>query len=440
MTRSKQRSRARRWLAACTTLVLIVVAGLIPAASVRATEPTNMVLVWNENAINVIGAGTAATPPGLGQGPPGSVLHVAMVHGAIYDAVNAIDGGHEPYFDGLPSAPPTASEAAAVAQAAHDVLVGLTPATLPLVKDRVDAMLAASLSLIDDGTAENDGKAIGAAAAARMLLERTGDGRFGSHTFTPSDEVGKWRLVAPANNNAFGWVGYVTPFTMKSFDQFRTEGPLDIASAQYAAEFNEVKAFGAQTGSSRTTAQDLLASFVSANPLPYMNKGMRELAAPLSTSEQALLFVKTSMASADALIGCYNDKDYWSFWRPQTAIREAANDGNPATSPDAAWLSLYPTPGYPDHPSGYNCYTGAVWHSARLFFGTDQMSFQLTSPGTAPLPGSTRSYTRFTDVVRDTIDGRILTGFHFRTPDVQGAWIGKKAAQWVDKHYFEPVN
>ena len=89
------------------------------------------------------------------------------------------------------------------------------------------------------------------------------------------------------------------------------------------------------------------------------------------------------MSSADALISCFNNKDHWSFWRPQTAIREAATDGNPATSADAGWLSLFATPGYPDEPSGYNCYTAGVWQSARAFFGTDKMSFSLTSPGVA---------------------------------------------------------
>jgi hypothetical protein len=222
-----------------------------------------------------------------------------------------------------------------------------------------------------------------------------------------------------------------------------------MTSAEYAAEFNEVKALGAQTGSSRTEAQTLLAGFVSANPIPFMNRGLREVAAArgLSTVDQARLFVNTSMASADALIGCWNDKAHWNVWRPQTAIREAANDGNPATEPQGDWLSLFATPGYPDHPSGYNCYTAGFWYSARLFFGSDKASFQLTSPGVppgpgvvVPVPGSTRSYARFTGVIDDTINGRILNGFHFRTPDVQGAWIGKKAAQWLAKHYFEPVD
>jgi hypothetical protein len=224
-----------------------------------------------------------------------------------------------------------------------------------------------------------------------------------------------------------------------------------LTSNQYAAEFNEVKALGAQSGSSRTDAQTLMAGFYSANPLVYYNSGLRVIANAegLTTSDQARLFAKTSMAGADALISCFNNKKLWLAWRPQTAIREAANDGNPLTEPDPNWQSLFATPGYPDEPSGYNCYTGGFWQSARFFFGTDKYSFSLTSPGVPAnaaagnpigVPGSTRTYKRFTDVIDDTINGRILNGFHFRTADVHGAWIGKKVAQWVNKHYFEPVD
>jgi len=95
-----------------------------------------------------------------------------------------------------------------------------------------------------------------------------------------------------------------------------------------------------------------------------------------------------------------------------------------------------PTPPYPDHPSGYNCFTAARMHSAKAFFRTNNVSFQMTSPGSM----TTRSYDRFTAAIRDAINGRIYTGFHFRTPDVQGAWIGKRVAHWIDKHYFEPVD
>ncbi len=275
-----------------------------------------------------------------------------------------------------------------------------------------------------------------------MLRVRANDGRFGSATWQPGTGVGVWQLVLPANANVFAWVKDVDPFVIDSADQFRTKGPLSIRSPKYAAEFNEVKAKGAQVGDTRNEAENLLASFVSANPMPFMNRGFREIAAAegLTTAEQARLFVMASMASADALIACWDDKFHYNFWRPQTAIRAAATDGNPRTSANPDWLSLYGTPGYPDHPSGYNCYTAGMMHSARLFFGNDHMDFSLTSPGTAPLPGSTREYHQFTDVIDDTIDGRILTGFHFRTPDVQGAGIGRGVAKWTEKHHFGLVH
>ena len=450
MNRFRPTAGIRRWLADLSLVALVGAIGLIPAASVAAAEPTNMVLVWNANAVNVIGQPATNTPPGLGQGPPLAALHVAMVQGAIYDAVNAIDGGHEPYLPGL-SAPSTASQAAAVAQAGHDVLFGITPAANTAVRDRIDAMLTASLALIDPGQAKTDGIDIGADAAAAMLAARTGDGRTDVEPFVPSNDLGKWRLGPPLNANVQGQFATVTPLTLKSPDQFPTEGPPAITSAQYAAEFNEVKALGAQVGSSRTEAQTLMAGFYTANPLFFYNAGLRVIATEegLSTSEQARLFVKTSMAGADALISCWNNKKLWYAWRPATAIHEAANDGNPLTSPDANWTSLFAVPGYPDEPSGYNCYTGGFWQSARFFFGTDKFAFSLTSPGVPAnaaagnpigVPGSTRSYERFTDVIDDTINGRILNGFHFRTADVHGAWIGKKVAQWIDKHYFEHVD
>jgi hypothetical protein len=432
--------------------------GLIPVASVSAADPTNMVLVWNENAVNVLSQTATPpltdppTPPGLGQGPPLSPLNLAMVHGAIYDAVNAIDGGHEPYLEGL-AAESDALMDAAVAQAGHDVLYGLTPLANTAVRSRIDAMLTASLDLVPNGDGEDHGRDVGAAAAAAMLAARANDGRNDSEPFVAGSGVGQWRAVGPLSNNVFGQFATVTPLTLKSPDQFMTAGPLDVMSDQYVAEFNEVKALGAQSGSSRTSEQTLTAGFYSANPLLFYNKGLREIAAAegLSTSEQARLFVKTSMASADALIGCWANKAVWKAWRPQTAIREAGSDGNPLTEPDEDWLSLFATPGYPDEPSGYNCYTGGFWQSARYFFGTDKYEFSLTSPGVPANPAvppgnpvgvgpSTKTFKRFTDVIDGTIEGRILNGYHFRTADVQGAWLGKKVAQWIDNHYFEPMD
>jgi hypothetical protein len=199
-----------------------------------------------------------------------------------------------------------------------------------------------------------------------------------------------------------------------------------------------VKALGAATGSSRTDAQTELARFVTTNPAVMLNQGLRGLATArnLSIAEAARLFAMTSTSASDALIACWEDKEYWSFWRPITAIRLADTDGNRATEKQEDWLPFFNTPPYPDHPSGYNCVTAGMMYAARAFVGTDRVAFSLSSPVT----GATRQYTRLTDVVDDTIDGRIYTGFHFRTSDVQGAWIGKKVAQWVARHEFGPAD
>ena len=433
MVRSRSIRSGGRWLIRTMGVVVLAGSGLLPATSVAAAEPSDMVLDWNANAINAIGNANGATPPGLNQVPPLAGLHLAMVHGAIYDAVNSIDRGHQPYL-GWISAPAGASKAAAAATAAHDVLVGLVPASLPNVTDSLDALYAASLAAIGDGQAKTDGIGVGRAAAAAMLANRAGDGRTGTRTFDVGTLPGEWRPVPPLNNNVFSWVGEVRPFSLRSGDQLRTTPPPALTSAQYATEFNEVKALGAQTGSSRTPAQQALSSFIVANPFGFVNRMFQELARQrhLSTAQQARLFAMTALSSADAFIACFNNKDYYSFWRPQTAIRLAAEDGNPATIADATWTSQFPTPGYPDMPSGYNCFAGAMMQAGRSFFGTDFVSFDLVGP-------TTRHYVRFTDYVRDAIDGRILTGFHFRSADVAGAWVGKKAAQWVAKHEFAPL-
>jgi hypothetical protein len=450
MTRGIRPTRRRGWRA---VLVIVAIVGAMaaPTTSSLAAEPDDMVTRWNAIAISTIGnpvSPPAGVLPGLGQVPPLAPIQLAIVQIAIYDAVNAIDGGHEPYNAGL-SAPAGASKAAAVVTAAYDSLAVIA-ASSPTVLGNLVTARDNALAEIDDGTAKDQGILIGHQAAEAMRVNRLNDGRTGSGLFAVGEDPGEWRPVPPVGNNVFQWIKDVKTFALKSASQLTVEPPPALTSPEYAADFNEVKALGRQTGSSRTEAEFMLASFVSANVFPFANRGLRDIAAAngLDTVEQARLFAMTSMAAADALISCWYNKDHYLTWRPQTAIREAANDGNPATSPDGAWLSLNPTPGYPDLPSGYNCINGATFYAARLYFGTDKMSFSLTSPGVAQslpnipiaMPGSTRHYTRFSHAIRDGIDGRILNGLHFRHADVAGAWIGKKAAQWVEKHYFEPVD
>ena len=143
-----------------------------------------------------------------------------------------------------------------------------------------------------------------------------------------------------------------------------------------------------------------------------------------------------NVAGADALINCWNDKEHFYFWRPITAIQEGGADGNPKTKGDTAWTSYVTTPPYSDHSSGYNAVTAAYMHTARGFFGSNEADLSVQNLVT----GVIREYDRFTQVIGDTIEVRILQGIHFRTADVQGAGLGNNVARWVRQHYFQRVN
>jgi hypothetical protein len=436
-------------LAALVTLITFSatpVGGALASPSRHTSGPKNSGIVrdWNLHAVNALINAPTAPTPGAGQAPQVSALHLAMVQGAVYDAVNSIDGTHRPYFAGLPAASPAASQEAAVATAAHHVLVGLGIAPVPplpqVVRDRLDVLYAEALAGIPDGVAETDGIAAGAAAAEAMLTARASDGRYVPFSFTAGNEAGQWRPVPPAfGSDPFAWVANVQPFVLQSQSQFQSKGPLDVRSRAYAREYNEVKELGAPDGA-RTDEQTALARFYTVHPLELFNRTFRVIAEQrgLSVAEEARLFAMLNMAGADGLINCWNDKAFFSFWRPITAIHEGDNDGNRRTHGDPGWTSFVPTPPYTEHPSGYNCVTGAMMHTAEDFFGKRRMTFSVVRivPNE---PDVTRVYKRFADVVDDTIDARIYQGLHFRTAEVQGAHIGKHVARWLDWHFFQPV-
>ena len=385
----------------------------------------------------------------------------------MFGAVNMIDGGHKPYLDGLPSAPADASKAAAVATAAYRVLDGLGIAPVPALpaatrawlKTEYDAYIVGLPGEPDDDPTEA-GIAAGAAAAAKMLSERTGDGRFGPSPSVCGEDPGEWRPTAtnPASPpgvipltcvptgvlDGSAWVGNVTPFSAKSSSQFRTRGPHALTSTKYAEEYDEVKSLGGNgttTPSARTQAQTDMAWFFTVNPVPMYYATFRAIATAegLSLVEQARLFGLLGLSGADAFINCWNDKAHYSFWRPITAIRLGNSDTNADTVGDASWTSLVAAPPYPDHPSGYNCITGATMRTGKAVLG-DRTSFTLNATPTIAGVATpmTRSYSRFWDVTEDTIVARMYQGIHFRTPDEQAAELGKSVANWVTAHELQP--
>ena len=416
---------------------------LIPGAAYSAEN--DGVRVWNERAVVTLTNGTTAVAPGLQFAPPVAFIHMAIVQGAVYDAVNAIKGGHQPYLKGLKAAT-SASQGAAASTAAHHALIGLVnqaPETASLtadvkaaIKTRLDTEYASSLAEIPAGQSKTKGIEVGAAAAAAMLANRAGDGRFGAPGF-PVPAVpgpGEWRPISAAAsaNDPNGWVRSVRPFTLPRPEYFHTPGPLALTSSEYADEFNEVKELGKEPGSTRTADQTSLANWSTTNPVVMLYPAMRQVAASkgLTITEQARFHAMTAMSGADSLINCWAEKAHWNFWRPITAIHLADTDGNPATDADTGWASLGNLPPYPDEPSGANCVYSGVMNAAKAFFGSDQAIFSITGGG------STRNYTSFSAVIPDVIEARILLGIHFRRPDVNGAELGRKVAEYVDANYF----
>jgi hypothetical protein len=413
-----------------------------------------MAVDWNAIASTAIMT-TAAQPPHA------AVLSLAMVQGAVYDAVNAIDGGHQPYLFAPPAAPGDSMEAAA-ATAAFRVLVGF-PERVPALTGVVPAQLAtlhplydASLATVPDGSAKSGGIAVGEATAAAMLTARRNDGRGGSFTFVPGTEPGQWRLGPPQGpagivaRDPAPWVGFVKPFLVPDVNMLRSDGPNALDSAAYATDFNEIKELGSLTSTTRTADQTAAAIFWQDSGPAIWNRVYRALATSrdLDIVDSARLFATTNLAAADGSIGCWNDKAYWSSWRPITAIREAAGDGNPATEADPNWVPLFDpsvavsgaplvTPGFPDHPAGHTCISAGTVYALQAFFGTDKVSFTAVSNKCAPAPCPARSFVRFSDALKEIIDARVWGGIHFRTADVQGAVLGKKVANYMNKHYFK---
>jgi hypothetical protein len=214
----------------------------------------------------------------------------------------------------------------------------------------------------------------------------------------------------------------------------RTRGPNSLTSRAYTKEFAEVKELGAADSQTRTPEQTDIALYWDHAPWVEIVRSLAQTQR-LDTADTARLLAMVWLAAADSQIGCRNDKYYWNWWRPITAIREAATDGSPRTEPDPDWTSLIDAPPYPDHPAGHTCGSGAIVGALQTFFGTDKIAFSATSFRS----GTTRSFTRFSQALDEVIDSRVWGGIHFRTADVQGAVMGKKVAQYTRKNYFQPI-
>jgi hypothetical protein len=404
----------KRILHAATLLAL-----LAPAAR------ADLISDWNNQLLGAVRVGSTA--------PPLASRAMAMVHTAMFDAVNSIDRSYQPYHVKLPSSATTSQEAAA-AQAARDVLVQLYPAQAA----SFDVMLTTHLAAIPNSSAKTDGISLGSGAAAAILALRSADHSSETTSYTPGGNPGDWRPTAPAHAPALlpNWPS-VTPWTMSSGSQFRhPTGPPALDSPAYLADLAEVRELGSATSVVRTADQTEVAQFWAdgggtATPAGHWNRIAQSVVADqgLSLIESARSFALLNLGLADAAIACWDNKYAYDFWRPITAIRE---DG---TAPDPSWTPLIATPPFPSYTSGHSTFSGAASTILADLFG-DATSFQ-SAQDNQPL--IVRSFTSFSQAAGEAAESRLYGGIHFRFDNEDGLAGGQALGRFVVDNYLMPV-
>src|SRR5579859_1302924 len=404
-----------------------------PLTDGSSVQSANVVVQWNKTLLVIVrthGAQPATIHP---------TRSFALMHAAIYDAVNAIDRRHKPYLVELAETSLPGSQDAAAAAAAHEVLLHLYPAFQAML----DAQLQQSLAQIPDGAGKAEGISIGQDVADTLLALRSKDGsgaQPGPYVF--GDAPGDYQSTPPnfpAQPQFTHWGG-VTPFALESANQFRPGPPPALTSDAYSDAFNEVKTFGVTNGTASSPDQALTGKFWNGAIQNYWNEIAQTAALGhgLTTAESARLFALLNLTIADGVIAFYDAKYTYNFWRPVTAIRAANTDGNPDTTPDANWLpevgNTTPDPSYPGAHAVISAAASSVLASVLRH---DRFSFVVTSE---VLPGVERSFGSFSEAAEEATFSRIFAGVHFRFDLTAGHRLGREVAGFVLDHFLNPVH
>jgi len=412
-----------------TASIVLLALAFLGAKTAQADAVTDWNEVTNTVLLNVV------------RGNVPSIIDLAYVHIAIYDAVNAIDGHHS-VFAVVPRSPTyEASPQAAAAAAAYTVLKSF----FPTQQAYLDTVYSNYLLSLNSGVAR--GVAVGTEVATTLLALRAGDGRNANvpYEFQPPGP-GVYQITPGAPPSpatpAAPWIAKMKPFAIESPSQFRAYGPPNLTSAQWAEDFNETKEFGALNGSRRTPEQTEIGLFFTEPAATQGSRSLRLFVAAQphwSVADSARLFAQVYVTAADADIGCWDSKYYYNFWRPVTAIRTADIDGNDVTQQDPDWLPLVVTPNHPEYPAAHGCTTGALAFALEEFFGTTEVNFTLTSTAVPGIPLVEHRFTNTGDIVKEVINARVYGGMHYRTSAMHGSMIASHVARWVSQRYFRPV-
>jgi len=405
--------------------------GLASVLLATTIAKADLVTEWNSLLLEAIRTEDAS--------PTLAARSLAILHTAIYDAVNAVYRTHQPYFVDIVPPPGTDAEAAAVA-AAYEVMVNLYPSQ----RGRYDGVLSGYLAGVPGGKSRDGGLGLGKSVADAILAWRSNDGASTSVPYIPSTAPGQWRRTPPFYRPPDSpQCPFVIPFAMSQGSQFRQGGPPALSGRQYAAEFNQVKELGATNSTTRTADQTQIARFWSDFSYTVTPPGHWNWIAAIvatnrnnSVQDNARMFALLNIALADAGIACWDNKYTYNFWRPVTAIRTADIDGNPDTISDPEWNSLLITPPFPEYTSGHSTFSRTAATVLGDFLGTDLVSFTV---GCDALPGVFRSYSGLSSAAEECGWSRIYGGIHFRSADVDGQASGAGLAHYVTSNFLLPV-
>jgi hypothetical protein len=414
---------------AATIVALTVVLCWRPSPALA--QDAELVIEWNQMLF-------AVNPPG----PPTVIRPAAMLHIAMFDAVNAIERAYTPYRFEVRASRGASPEAAA-AQAAHDVLTAL----FPTQQATFDTLLDSQLANLPPGR-ERQGIAIGHAVARAVLEWRQNDGWPATivpdPTYVLPPTPGNWQPTPPGFSFAtFTFFPKATSFGIQTSTQFLPPPPPALTSERYATDFNEVKSLGSATSDVRTAEQTEIALRIAAvgfstPPTEPFFKVAADVARTqgLSLVDTARLFAFVSVATHDGLQTSFTSKFVYGLWRPVTAIQRADEDGNPLTDPDPDWISLLITPPYPTYAGNASCAGAAAARALQLVFGTDEIPFSVTWVGIAPNPDVTRDYDRFSDLSEEFARSRIFGGIHFQFDSDASQSACPTVAEYVHAHYM----
>jgi hypothetical protein len=439
-------SRSRH-LTALLFAVILVTSSAALAGRARATGlPATAALDWNVIAVTAVRGATVPIPKFQVEG----FIYMSYVQAAVSDAVTRIEGRYTPYHEFAvdSSLVADASPDAAIAAAAYATLAHYLADQPAALLSGLSATYASYLGGLP-AAGKADGIAVGVAAANDIIAFRTGDGLADlSKTFTPGPATkGVWQLTPPAfAAPQTPWVASMRPFMLSNASQFRSDPPPDLSSDEWAAGFNEVKAFGGDgvtTPSQRTASETAVALFWNANAVNQYNQAWRDVATSrgLDLVDTVRLLALGEMVAADAGIGCFEAKYHYAFWRPVTAIRNAGIDDNAATTADPTWTPLIATPNHPEYPSAHGCLDGGQAEVFANVLGTNRIEVDIhgSATGAAGNFDAVHHFGKVNELTREIIDARTWAGLHYRWSTVQGVVLGRKAADWILRHYFLPV-